>query len=59
MRFQFNSCHCSHIADEDECTDNNDNCNENAECTNVPGSFECTCNDGFMGDGVECNGAYQ
>ena len=46
------------LADEDECTDNNDNCNENAECTNVPGSFECTCHDGFTGDGVHCDGAY-
>ncbi len=44
--------------DIDECTTNNDNCDQDATCTNTIGSFTCTCNTGFFGDDVTCTGKY-
>ncbi len=40
--------------DIDECTENLNNCDENAECTNTEGSFSCKCNDGYFGNGTQC-----
>ena len=40
--------------DIDECSEESDNCHEDATCTNSVGSFDCTCNAGYSGDGVNC-----
>ncbi|XP_033127691.1 uncharacterized protein LOC117125331 [Anneissia japonica] len=49
-----NTCDCpdtysgkSCEEDIDECTENNDNCDQ--ICENLPGSFTCSCQDGFLG----------
>jgi len=46
---------CS-FSDIDECTVNNGNCNEYANCTNFPGSYNCSCISGYFGDGFNCSG---
>ena len=48
-----------HCADIDECTEETDDCSENADCSNTPGSFQCTCMTGYSGDGTMCNGKLQ
>ena len=42
--------------DIDECTEEKDNCDDDAACTNTEGSFTCLCEPGFSGDGVQCEG---
>lgn len=42
--------------DINECTEDTDNCDQDAMCTNTRGSFSCTCNIGFSGDGTNCSG---
>ena len=44
--------------DIDECTEQIDDCSDNAECADVDGSFRCTCNPGFQGDGNICTGLF-
>ena len=46
---------CFHT-DIDECTEESDNCDDNAICTNTDGSFTCECESGFSGNGVQCDG---
>jgi len=46
------------FVDDDECTDNTDNCDNNAACVNTAGGFTCTCNGGYTGDGITCTGKY-
>ena len=40
----------------DECSDNTDNCHEQATCNDTDESFTCTCNAGFEGNGTFCAG---
>ena len=44
------------LTDINECTENLDDCSDNANCVNLIGSFECLCLDGFRGDGRTCSG---
>ena len=44
------------FTDINECTENLDDCSDNANCVNLIGSFECLCLDGFRGDGRTCSG---
>ena len=44
------------FVDIDQCTENTDNCHNNATCENTEASFVCTCNDGFTGNGTYCEG---
>ena len=43
-------------SDVDECTDESDNCDDNAECTNTLGGFICNCTAGYTGTGQMCSG---
>ena len=45
-----------YFVDVDECTDDTDDCDDNAVCTNTVGSYACHCKPGYSGDGVTCNG---
>lgn len=42
------------MIDNDECSTNEHNCDENADCINTEGSFKCVCRPSFFGDGVTC-----
>ncbi|XP_057313960.1 protein kinase C-binding protein NELL2-like isoform X2 [Hydractinia symbiolongicarpus] len=44
--------------DVNECSEETDNCYNNATCRNLIGSFNCTCDDGFMGNGTFCDGMH-
>ena len=44
------------FSDIDECTTNENSCDENAECLNNDGSYTCSCKDGFVGNGILCLG---
>ncbi len=45
-----------YFVDADECTDDTDDCDDNAVCTNTVGSYTCDCNVGYSGDGLNCTG---
>ena len=47
------------ISDIDECSNDGDNCHDNATCTNTDGSFTCACNVGYQGNGTHCAGNIQ
>ena len=49
-------CYTFIHSDIDECTEETDNCDDNAICTNTDGSFTCECESGFSGNGVQCDG---
>ena len=38
----------------DECSTEEDSCDDNAECFNTYGSYECNCMEGFFGNGRTC-----
>lgn len=40
--------------DVDECSNNEHNCDEHADCSNTDGGFECICLTGYFGDGRNC-----
>ncbi|XP_078577626.1 uncharacterized protein LOC144862737 [Branchiostoma floridae x Branchiostoma japonicum] len=40
--------------DVNECTRQDNECNDNAICHNSPGSYRCVCRPGYVGDGREC-----
>jgi len=42
--------------DNDECSNSNGDCDEQATCTNTIGSFTCKCKTGYSGDGFNCYG---
>ena len=42
------------LADIDECTRDDHECHQDAECINTVGSYNCSCNLGFEGDGNNC-----
>ena len=44
--------------DINECTEDLDNCHQDADCFNTVGSFYCDCKDGFNGNGTSCYGMY-
>ena len=46
------------IVDVNECTEETDNCDDDATCTNTNGSFVCTCHQGYSGNGVTCLGMF-
>ena len=41
-------------SDIDECSEDRDDCHDNATCTNTNGGYNCACFVGYMGDGVNC-----
>ena len=47
------------ISDIDECSNDDDNCHDNATCTNTDGSFTCACIAGYEGNGTQCTGKIQ
>ena len=50
----FNRNETGSCIDTDECSDNEHNCNRNADCFNTEGTYKCSCKDGFYGDGESC-----
>lgn len=44
------------LADSNECTSGNFQCDANAGCSNYVGSYLCTCQKGYTGDGKTCQG---
>ena len=44
------------LLDIDECSDENHDCDVNANCTNTNGSHSCTCKEGYTGKGESCQG---
>ena len=44
------------LADDDECTSGEANCDRNAKCINTLGSYKCDCVPGYSGDGYTCRG---
>ncbi len=42
--------------DINECTSEQHNCHQDANCINLKGSFNCTCKRGYRGNGVSCEG---
>ena len=45
---------CNVCVDVDECSTEEDICDENAECVNTSGSYECNCAETFFGNGQTC-----
>ena len=48
----------NYLLDIDECFEENDNCDNNANCENTDGGFTCTCKTGYRGNGVTCDGMH-
>lgn len=44
----------NYFSDVDECSGNDDPCDDNAECVNTISSFRCVCDSGYTGNGIFC-----
>ena len=41
-------------SDIDECSQDTDECHDNAACTDTIGNYNCSCDIGYEGDGFNC-----
>jgi len=50
------SCRSTFHCPENPCSDNNNNCDDNAECilSKFPPQYSCRCPDGYLGNGQKC-----